>query len=361
MKNLTVIALTLSSVLLIGCEEKAPESLGNWLGQSEQSYTSVLKGKAIEFPRDHNAHSDFRHEWWYLTANLTDEQGKALGIQWTQFRVAVDPQEKSANGAWHSQQMYMAHSAVTTDNLHYADEKWSRAHPELAGVESTPFRVFIDDWQWRSSTQELFPATLNAKSKAFSYSLTLTSSAPYQKQGDQGYSAKSADGSVASYYYSQPFIEVSGEVTIDGHRRKVTGQGWIDREWSSQFLLDNQQGWDWFALRLSKETSLVVFQLRDSSTDEANYAHAKLMHEDGSGQTFSKDDITLKAIEQTNIEGRPYPTTWRVKIPSQHIDLSVSALNPMAKMPLTVPYWEGPVSISGSHSGSGYMELTGYR
>ncbi len=360
MRHIPIFVLTLSTALLIGCEEKSSESLGNWLGQSEQSYTPVVKGKALAFPHDHGPHNDFRHEWWYLTANLIDENGKALGIQWTQFRVAVDPQEKPSNGNWHSQQMYMAHSAVTTDTLHYADEKWSRAHPELAGVESDPLRVFIDDWQWRSSTQELFPATLIAKSKEFSYSLTLTSSAPYQKQGEQGYSVKSADKSVASYYYSQPFIQVSGEVTIDGHRRNVTGQGWIDREWSSQFLLDSQQGWDWFALRLNKETSLVVFQLRDSSTGEASYAHAKLMHEDGSGQAFSIDDITLKVIQQTAIEGRPYPTTWRIQIPSQQIDVSVSALNPMAKMPLTVPYWEGPVSLSGSHSGTGYMELTGY-
>ncbi len=360
MRHILILILALSTALLIGCEEKSSESLGNWLGQSEQSYTPVVKGKALEFPHDHGPHNDFRHEWWYLTANLIDENGKALGIQWTQFRVAVDPQQKPSSGNWHSQQMYMAHSAVTTGTLHYADEKWSRAHPELAGVESAPFRVFIDDWQWRSSTQELFPATLIAKSKEFSYSLTLTSSAPYQKQGEQGYSVKSADKSVASYYYSQPFIQVSGEVTIDGHRHNVTGQGWIDREWSSQFLLDSQQGWDWFALRLNKETSLVVFQLRDSSTGEANYAHAKLMHEDGSGQAFSIDDITLQVIQQTAIEGRPYPTSWRIQIPSQQIDVSVSALNPMAKMPLTVPYWEGPVSLSGSHSGTGYMELTGY-
>jgi predicted secreted hydrolase len=25
-----------------------------------------------------------------------------------------------------------------------------------------------------------------------------------------------------------------------------------------------------------------------------------------------------------------------------------------------VPYWEGPISFRGSHSGVGYLELTGY-
>jgi len=25
-----------------------------------------------------------------------------------------------------------------------------------------------------------------------------------------------------------------------------------------------------------------------------------------------------------------------------------------------VPYWEGPVTVAGSHSGVGYLEMTGY-
>ncbi|MDB2666982.1 lipocalin family protein [Luminiphilus sp.] len=24
------------------------------------------------------------------------------------------------------------------------------------------------------------------------------------------------------------------------------------------------------------------------------------------------------------------------------------------------PYWEGPVTVAGSHQGAGYLELTGY-
>ena len=29
-------------------------------------------------------------------------------------------------------------------------------------------------------------------------------------------------------------------------------------------------------------------------------------------------------------------------------------------MNLSIPYWEGPVAVSGSHSGLGYLEMTGY-
>ncbi|CAH6863479.1 AttH component of AttEFGH ABC transport system [Vibrio chagasii] len=369
-KLIRLSALSLSLLSLWGCDKAKPDSaqnMGSILGgsseQQSDQFSPVIKGVELTFPEDHQAHPSFRHEWWYLTANLIGEDGNTLGVQWTQFRFSADPEnsvEQNKSTAWQSQQIYMAHSAVTTEDKHYADEKWSRDHADLAGVSTSPFRVYLDDWQWTSSTDDLFPATLNANSEQFGYSLTLTSNAPYQKQGEQGYSTKSSDGKVASYYYSQPFIDVSGNVTIDGVTHQVSGKGWIDREWSSQFLLDSQQGWDWFALRLSDETNLVVFQLRNSATGEASYAHARLMQQNGSGTAISQQDITLTATKQTVIDGRDYPTEWLVSIPSQQIELTVSALNPKAKMPLSVPYWEGPISIKGTHSGTGYMELTGY-
>ncbi|MEZ8115218.1 MULTISPECIES: lipocalin-like domain-containing protein [Vibrio] len=375
-RSMRVFVLTLGILLLLGCEEStqpSAQNMGSILGTGKQTddetqketdqFTPVVKGIDITFPVDHQAHPDFRHEWWYLTANLIDENGNALGVQWTQFRFAAAPQESgnsTKETTWQSQQIYMAHSAVTTKDKHYADEKWSRDQAELAGVSTSPFRVYLDDWQWTSTTDDLFPATLVANSSQFGYSLKLTNNAPYQKQGEQGYSTKSSDGKVASYYYSQPFIDVSGEVTIDGITHQVSGKGWIDREWSSQFLLDSQQGWDWFALRLNDKTSLVMFQLRNSTTGEASYANARLMQQDGSGIAISQQEITLTAINQTEIDGRDYPTEWQISIPSQQIELTVSALNPNAKMPLSVPYWEGPIVIKGSHFGAGYMELTGY-
>jgi predicted secreted hydrolase len=35
-------------------------------------------------------------------------------------------------------------------------------------------------------------------------------------------------------------------------------------------------------------------------------------------------------------------------------------LNPRAWMRTSFAYWEGPISFHGSHSGVGYLELTGY-
>ncbi|MCY1465250.1 Lipocalin-like domain protein [compost metagenome] len=54
------------------------------------------------------------------------------------------------------------------------------------------------------------------------------------------------------------------------------------------------------------------------------------------------------------------PTRWRVQVPSQGVDVQLDALEPKAWMHTSFPYWEGPVRISGSVGGRGYLEMTGY-
>jgi len=36
------------------------------------------------------------------------------------------------------------------------------------------------------------------------------------------------------------------------------------------------------------------------------------------------------------------------------------ALNKNSFVDTLVPYWEGPIILSGSHKGFGYLEMTGY-
>ena len=54
------------------------------------------------------------------------------------------------------------------------------------------------------------------------------------------------------------------------------------------------------------------------------------------------------------------PVEWRVAVPLHAVYVTVEALNDNAWMATSIPYWEGPVMISGSHRGVGYLEMTGY-
>ncbi|MGI2047517.1 lipocalin-like domain-containing protein [Shewanella oncorhynchi] len=388
--NLNSIAWAVVGLMLIGGCDKTPstqntqsKSMANVVGttsanQDDLAFTPVVPGYRFEFPRDHLAHNSFRQEWWYLTANLTTETGEQLGAQWTQFRVALTPPAPQGTdviakneSTWETQQLYLAHSALTSSQTHLAHEKWSRRHSEFAEVKLDPYQIRLDNWHWQSETNALFPATLTVENPDFSYRLQLNSQAPLQYQGVNGYSLKNRDGQVASYYYSQPFIEISGEINRYGKVERVTGQGWLDREWSSQFLTKTQQGWDWFALRLNDGSTLMLFQLRDQSSAESAknapisaFYSARRMFADGTGRninsTDNPNDIQMTPLKWQHTVNGDYPVSWQVKIPSENIDLTIIPLNPNSAMPLSTPYWEGPVQLSGSHTGTGYMELTGY-
>lgn len=398
--NLNSIVWAVVGLMLIGGCDKTPstqstqsKSMANVVGknsnnQDDSAFTPVVLGYKFEFPRDHLAHNSFRQEWWYLTANLTTEKGEQLGAQWTQFRVALKPTTlqtiapqiivpqvtdatPKSESTWETQQLYLAHSALTSSNAHLAHEKWSRRHSEFAEVKLDPYQIRLDNWHWQSETNALFPATLTVENPDFSYRLQLNSQAPLQYQGVNGYSLKSRDGQVASYYYSQPFIEISGEINRNGKVERVTGQGWLDREWSSQFLSKTQQGWDWFALRLNDGSTLMLFQLRDQSSAESAknapisaFYSARRMFADGTGRninsTDNPNDIQMTPLKWQHTVNGDYPVSWQVKIPSENIDLTITPLNANSAMPLSTPYWEGPVQLSGSHTGTGYMELTGY-
>jgi predicted secreted hydrolase len=58
--------------------------------------------------------------------------------------------------------------------------------------------------------------------------------------------------------------------------------------------------------------------------------------------------------------GATVPTIWRVQLPDHGVDATVAAIYTDAWMTTSVPYWEGPVRITGSHTGRGYLEMTGY-
>ena len=71
-------------------------------------------------------------------------------------------------------------------------------------------------------------------------------------------------------------------------------------------------------------------------------------------------DITMTPLAFTEIEARKIPTTWRIEISSRALAIECTPLNARSWMGTSFPYWEGPISFAGSHTGVGYLEMTGY-
>jgi predicted secreted hydrolase len=329
------------------------------LGETADGFAKVTPGKTFTFPGDHGPHPDFRIEWWYLTANLVDARGAACGLQWTLFRQAAKPGPQGEG--WANQQIWMAHAAVTRADTHRFSEAFSRGGIGQAGVEAKPFAAWIDDWEMKGSGRTddgtLSPVTLKASGADFSYALTLETDRPVVLQGEAGYSRKSERGQ-ASYYYSQPFYRARGTLTIDDIQVAVSGQAWMDREWSSQPLDTDQTGWDWLSLHLASGDKLMLYRLRQK--DGKDYPFGNWISAAGETRMIAGSDIQMTPKATAEVAGRQLPVEWQIAIPSRAFSISCKPLNPKAWMGTGFSYWEGPISFTGSHDGVGYLELTGY-
>jgi len=331
------------------------------MGSAAPGFALPDPDRRLEFPADHGPHWDFRIEWWYLTATLAGPDGTDYGAQWTLFRTAIAPVEGEG---WQSPQLWMGHAAVTTPTAHFVAERLARGGIGQAGVvlgpDDAPFTAWIDDWQLTSQAlpgdDALSRFSLTASGKEFSYDLAMRAEGPLVLQGDRSYSVKSAAGQ-ASHYYSQPFLDVTGALKLPGGEVPVTGQAWIDREWSSQPLAENQTGWDWFSLTFDDGTRLMGFVLRD---DGQGFTSGTWIAADGTPSPLVPGALQAEPLETAQVAGRKVPVQWRLRLPERGLDVTLTALNPQSWMSTSVPYWEGPIRFSGSHSGRGYLEMTGY-
>ncbi len=361
---------------------------------------------------------------------LSAEDGQEFGLQYTLFRFNTEldaPQSTKANAEnsaevnannhiaknWSNGQQWMGHASLHTAEQHYFEERFASGGVGNAYVNQQPFTTVIDDWVWKAAQAEvqtgaeskaMFPSVLtfsfgqssthqpvkiNGKIpapaadslselndtpgvSAVKVSLNLDTYGPFIKQGDNGYSKKTQDERLRSYYYSQPFINAKGTLNIEGNSVRVTGKGWFDHEWTSHLANSEAMGWDWFSLHLDDGNKLMAFRMHAMNENMKNskskhseiFTTASYIAENGTKETIDQANVSITpmAYETINEGGVPraVPTIWRIQIPIKDIDVTVKPFKENQWNNSLFPYYEGRVEIKGSHSGSGFMELTGY-
>ena len=275
-----------------------------------------------------------------------------------------------SKSAWRTNQMYMAHLTLTDveQGRFYTDERFSRAGNDLAGASNKKFQVWLYDWAARTEGEADFPLRLKAKSGGFAIDLLLKSQKGIVLQGDRGLSQRSREPGNASYYYSYPRLKTEGVVSVAGNQFSVTGASWMDREWSTRALSDEQSGWDWFALHLSDNSELMFYQLRRKDGRPDSNSSGSFVLADNSKISLKEQDVTIKTLDSWKSPHSKiiYPSRWRLTIPIQNLEVDVVPLLNDQELNVSYRYWEGAVSVNGTKngkpiSGQGYVELTGYR
>ncbi len=342
---------------------------GGWLAFATE-FRQALPGYQYVFPRDHASHEAFKTEWWYYTGHLKTADNRRYGFELTFFRVGNDREQLPDNPPWALKNLYMTHFAVSDRNARsfFHDQKLNRAAYGFAGANSDRYHAWNGNW-----SVELVDGVHHLKAQTADYAidLTLTPKKPPVLHGKGGVSQKAACEGCASHYYSLTRLETAGTITSQGRTTPVTGLSWMDHEFGSNQLTEEQTGWDWFSLQLDDDTEVMLYLLRrKDGTPEPN-SSGTVIYADGSSRHLPLDAFTVTPTGAwTSPEsGGVYPMGWTIAIPSEKLHLTVTPAfeNQELHSPFLsgITYWEGASDITGTRGtsrvkGRAYVEMTGY-
>ena len=80
----------------------------------------------------------------------------------------------------------------------------------------------------------------------------------------------------------------------------------------------------------------------------------------GEAVHLTERDIQSKVTKRDMVEQRLLPLYWSIQVPKQQIDIQIAPMQTKQWNPGMFSYYEGGTVISGTHSGVGFIELTGY-
>ena len=349
-------------------------------GGGQEGYVRVTGPREFVFPDDHGPHIGFKTEWWYYTGNLFTDEGRQFGYQFTIFRSQLNPSEegksdKAAGSDWSTNQLYLGHFAISDvkNKDHVFEERYSRGAAGLAGANVTPYRIWLEDWEIKrndvsKNDDKNFAVHIRAgMENGATIDLDISPSKPLVLQGDEGYDVKGAGEGNASYYLAFTRMDTEGIITKGGEEYKVSGSSWMDHEWSTSALDDTQEGWDWFSIQLSNGYDLMYYQLRNNDGSVSRFTTGSLIDPQGNKTTLNSEDVKLEVRDtwKSPHTNSIYPSKWTMRIPKANLTLDLATLFDDQEMAVSVQYYEGTMSVSGSMngediSGNGFIEMTGY-
>jgi predicted secreted hydrolase len=326
-----------------------------------------LPPATLQFPRDHGSHPDYQTEWWYITGHATSG-ARQFGFQLTFFRSRVAATQ-AMTSRFAAKQLLLAHAALTDvqGQKLWHDQRLARAGFEVAEASVADTRIRLLDWSLAREPGP--PGVFTAKLPAadFALDLTLTATQPPLLQGQQGLSRKGPQAEQASYYVSQPQLQVAGTLKLQGQAFPISGgRAWLDHEWSQAVLHPEAVGWDWIGMNLDNGAALTAFHLRRAD-GSALWAGGSFRTAQGKLQTFTSTEVSFTAQRtwvSPQSQGR-YPVEWLVQTPAGNFTVHavVDAQELDSRASTGTQYWEGLSTLrdtSGRSVGQGYLEMTGY-
>lgn len=307
----------------------------------DYKHTSTL---AVSLPKDDAPH-DTAMEWWYYNGHLNTQSGKQYSFHFTIFLLS--------NLMSH----VVIHASISDHQTGEHLTFQRRTGGNSSSNTTNQFKFKQANWSIEGGDGL---DKLKLTSPDFSFDLILTSTQPPILYDTDGIISLDAAGS--SYYYSRTRMAINGTITLKGITEEVSGRSWFDHQWG-EFLVD-MLSWDWFSLMLDNGMDLMIYQLRDKTNAPILYFGSVTQNE--ITETLSQSEFSIQpnqswVSQKTDIV---YPVGWVIQVPKKDINIKTQSIIRNSEFDARLTshniYWEGAVSIMGSHSGQGFMELYGY-
>jgi predicted secreted hydrolase len=300
--------------------------------------TATPTPRPVQFPGDDAPHSDLT-EWWYYTGHLKAADGGDYGFEMVVFQ--------SVRGS--GPVGYAAHFAVTdVRNGRFAYDQRTSIGSQIG--RSDGFDLAVGDWRMTGSGGR---DQLSARMEGYAIELALESEKPPALHNNAGVISFGPAGD--SYYYSRTRLAVTGKL----NDQPVTGVAWMDHQWGNFISVGG--GWDWFSVHFDDRTELTGSIVRDDAGN-ALLVYGTFVEADGRTRHLDRFDATPLGTWTSPRTGTTYPSGWRVRAGDLDVVLTpVLQDQELDTRPTTGQvYWEGAVTATGSRTGRGYVELTGY-
>jgi predicted secreted hydrolase len=371
----TLIAVAAAALVIVGCSGPIlanPTAPAAVPPTPSPAPSTAADPRPITFPPDDAPH-DRLTEWWYYTGHLVDASGGRWGFEFVIFRA----ERAGFPVTWAS---HLALTNETQGSFTYAQRSEVGPQVNQSPPSGTAFSLSIrgtspldpqaatlDPW---TMSNAVGPDRLHgALDDGSTIDLHLLSTKPPVLQDTDGWVDFGPAG--GSYYYSRTRLDVSGALTIAGHRLAVVGEAWFDHQWGD-FISVGGGGWDWFAVNLADGTDLTISRVRAADGSLA-LAYGTLVGLDGSAQHLGAADVTVEASPGQTwtslATGAVYPAAWTIRIPRESLVIGLRptvANQELDTRPTTgVVYWEGSQVVTATRAGTpvageAYVELTGY-
>jgi predicted secreted hydrolase len=298
----------------------------------------------VQLPADQAGQSGVLNDWWYTVGHIRagqDEYG--YEVQLTSLGVVE-----------------IGFTNITTGT--YASHQYSYL-PLETSISDTSLDVRTPAASLSGPMNDMH-LTATLPNGAGSLNLTLDDTGPALYNNGSGM-FPFLGGS--SYYYSLPWLQTTGTLTVNGTSTAVTGTSWLDRQWGN-WNWDKLNKWTWMALQLTNGKALNLWDLFDSS-GETHWA--TVLNPDGSEQVVSVDPLAPDAtdFQTSSTTGQRYAGKWTVEIPSLNAKLVVSATPVLQEIDAGLPFSPGineaAAEVTGTYggrrvNGHAYVEQFGH-